>query len=113
AGGVIEKRHQGVTRFAEALEIVVALREPQRDELLVVASRDARQRHVRVACVRISAGTKQTLGATEVQLEAVGREQRRLLEALDLASGQLRLGAQGELVIDAAIRAKRLRGVAA
>ena len=86
ARGLLDVRLDAVARVARPLQEVVALGEPQLDELAVVALRGLAQALERRARLRVPLGAEQPLGAPELQLVAVraGRD-RRDRQVLELA----------------------------
>ena len=91
-----------------AIQVVVALRQPQRDELPVVALRDPCQRLEAGTRLRPSPRGEETLRARQLAREAVGHDQRRRLQPLDAILRDVGLRAQREVVVDAAVGLKRV-----
>ena len=95
-------RLERLARRREALEVEVAFREPQRDELRVVAVGDRLQRLERRARLRVPARAEQAFGAAELQLEPRAPALERLpqLERVELRLRECRLVAERKLVVD-------------
>src|SRR5207248_2830508 len=107
AGRVRLIRPKGVARRPIAVQEVVALRDAERDELLLVARRLAIEPFEAVARDLISSRAEQPLGAAELQLKSIRRQQHRRLEPIQLRPRELSLGGQRELEIQAAIGGDR------
>ena len=110
---LLDVRLDAVARVARPLQEVVALGEPQLDNLAIVSLRRMTQALECRARLWVSLGAEQPLGATELQLVAVrARRDRRNRQTLELGARERRQIAEWELVHEAREGFGGFRGVA-